>query len=81
MLSASAVAVLRESALVLALCPPFPVGVLPSLSLSLSLSASSLLALRPSLILSMNSELETYGMSTGSCPWLPFPLFAAARLS
>ena len=83
MLSASAVAVLQESALVPALCPPFPVGVLPSLSLSLSLSLSpsSLLALRPSLILSMNSELETYGMSTGSCPWLPFPLFAAARLS
>lgn len=34
MLSASAVAVLRESALVPALRPPFPVGVLPSLSVS-----------------------------------------------
>ena len=76
--SASAVAVLRESALVPALCPPFPVGVLPSLSLCLS--ACSLLARRPSLILSVNSELETYGASTGSCPWLPFPLCCSAAV-
>lgn len=49
-----------------------PVGVLPSLSLCLSV-CPSLLARRPSLILSLSSELEPCGVSACSCPWLPFP--------